>query len=288
MKSEFKLTQPQRLCALFIDLLIVALACWCLFGIPYPPLGDKGFWAYSALLAVLVGSKLVTPFYVKPVDAISYAVPALVSLMLINGWDAWSPNQKWSFSVAAGFSIVIVLLGITNIVANSSQADWAKQASNRIRVALDLIGHPRFVYTPLILFAIFFFHQQSWMEAVIICLVTGTTVWWSFGDFIVGAYYRLTRELANNTIKGVAGQVVAFQEPGIVLIRQEREGDIERNSLLYISDKHGPQKLVAALGYVGRSEGILVRAVELKALSSESRVLIGEAPLDEAAYHLED
>jgi uncharacterized protein len=110
-----------------------------LFGSAYPPLGDKGFWAYSALLAVLVGSKLVTPFYVKPVDAISYAIPALVSLMLINGWDNWSPNQKWSFAIAAGLSILVILLAIANIVVNSFKSEWAQNACNRSRVGLDLI-----------------------------------------------------------------------------------------------------------------------------------------------------
>jgi uncharacterized protein len=105
LKKEFNLSQPQRLAAVFIDLLVVASACWVLFGIPYPPLGDKGFWAYSALLSVIVGSKLITPFYVKPVDAISYAVPALISLMLINGWAHWPNNQKWMFSIAAFISL---------------------------------------------------------------------------------------------------------------------------------------------------------------------------------------
>ena len=92
---------------------------------PYPPLGDKGFWAYSALLSVMVGSKLVTPFYVKPVDAISYAMPALISLMLINGWDRWPDNQRWLFSIAAAISLLIVLLGIANIAVNALESVWA-------------------------------------------------------------------------------------------------------------------------------------------------------------------
>jgi len=288
VRREFNLTQPQRLVALFVDLIVVACACWFLFRIPYPPLGDKGFWAYSSILAVLVGSKLVTPFYVKPIDAISYAIPALVSLMLINGWHQWSADQRWTFSLAASFSVAVISLGIANIVANSVESESAKRISNQLRVTLDLIGHPNFVYTPLILFAIFFFHAESWIEAVVICIVTGTTVWWSLGDFVVGGYHRIKRAFVDKTLKGVAGQVVAFQEPGIVLIRQQYEGDIPRNSILYVCDRHGPKKLVVALGYVGRSEGILVRTVELKTLSPASQTLIGSYPLDERAYHLND
>lgn len=198
---EFSLTQPQRLVSLFIDLFIVALACWYLFGVAYPPLGDKGFWAYSSLLAVLVGSKLVTPFYVKPADAVSYAVPALISLMLINDWANWSLNQRWGFSLSAGFSLFILLLGIGNIVVNSWAGDRAKDLSNRTRIALDLLAQPRFIYTPLVLFSLFSFHRESWIEAVAICLVTGATVWWSVGDFLIGTAYRLA------TLRGLASSI---------------------------------------------------------------------------------
>lgn len=273
--------------ALIVDLLVVIAACWYLFATPYPPLGDKGFWAYSALLGVLVGAKLITPFYVKPVDAIAFAVPAFVSMMLIFRWDEWTINQRWGFWLAAGFSLFVALLGVGNIVANSLTADWAKQLSNRLRIALDLIGHPKFIYVPLILFAVFSFHRDSWLEAVLICLVTGATVWWSAGDFFVGGFQRLKATFFNKTFDGIAGHVVAFQDPGIILLRQEFEGDIKANELLYVNDRHGPKKLVVALDYVGRAEGVLVRSVEIKKLSAASHDLIGQAPFDQCAFHLE-
>ncbi len=286
MTRQSNLTQPQRLASLVIDSLIVAAACWYLFGTPYPPLGTDGFWAYSALLAVLVGSKLVTPFYVKPADAISYAVPALVSLMLVNDWRSWSPNQQWGFSLTALFALLVLLLGVTNIIINSMRGDRAKELSNRTRVILDLIARPEFVYAPLILFALFSYHRDSWIEAVTISIVTGVTVLKSAGDFLVGGIQRL-RSLTKLTAAAAAGQVVAFQDPGIVLLRQQYEGDINRNDLLFVSDKHGPKKLVVALDYVGRSEGILIRAVELKALSAASQAIVGAVPFDEYAYRLE-
>lgn len=288
MKKEFSLTQPQRLAALIIDLVVVACACWVLFGIPYPPLGDKGFWAYSALLSVIVGSKLITPFFVKPVDAISYAVPALVSLMLINGWAHWHINQKWMFSIAAGISLVIIVLGMLNIAVNALKSEWGRRTSNQLHVILDLFGHPKFIYSPLIVFALFSFHSDSWTEAVVICMTTIATVWWSLGDFIIGAWYRLFRAFAHTSVASIAGHVVAYQEPGIILLRQHEDGIISRNQLLYVCDRHGPRKLVAALGYVGRAEGILVRTVELSAVSLANQSLVGTTLQDECAYELEE
>ncbi|RLA45741.1 MAG: hypothetical protein DRR42_19055 [Gammaproteobacteria bacterium] len=287
MKGTFNLTQPQRLASLVIDLIVVAIACGYLFGTFYPPLGDKGFWGYSALLAVLVGSKLVTPFYVKPADAISYSVPAFISLMLINDWTQWSINQKWGFSLAAGFSLLIFILGITNIISNAVNADWARNLSNRIRVSLEYLGLPQFIYTPLILFAIFSYHLDSALEVAIISIVIGATVWWSLGDFLIGVFYKIRNSFFDKTLAGVAGQIVAFQEPGIVLLRQKYHGDINKHDLLLVHDKHGPAKLVVALDYVGRSEGILVRTVDIKSLSQESQTMIGNVPFSESAYSID-
>ena len=288
MKWDFNLTQPQRLASLIIDLCVVAIACWYLFGIAYPPIADKGFWGYSALLAMLVGSKLVTPFYVKPADAISYSVPAFISLMLINDWTGWSINQRWGFSLAAGFSLLIFMLGILNIISNAIDRDWARNLSNRLRVSLEYLGHPQFVYTPLVLFAIFSYHQDSAKEVTIISIVLGMTVWWSFGDFVIGLFYKIKSSFFVKTLAGVAGQIVAFQEPGIVLLRQQYQGDINKHDLLLVHDKHGPTKLVVALDYVGRSEGILVRTVDIKSLSDESKEIVGDIPFDESAYAVDE
>ena len=287
MKLDFKLTQPQRLASLCLDLAIVLSACWYLFDVFYPPLDDKGFWGYSALLAVLVGSKLVTPFYVKPADAISYAIPAFISLMLVNDWNAWSINQKWGFSLAALYSFVVFVLGLTNIITNAINSEWASNLSNRLRLSLGYFGRAEFIYTPLVLFAIFSYHLDSSIEVAIISIVVGTTVWWSLGDFIIGVFFKLKSSFGDKTIAGVVGQVVAFQEPNIVLLRQQYKDDIKKNDLLLIHDKHGPTKLVVALDFVGRSEGILVRTVDIKELSDSSVKLLGSMPFNEAAYNLE-
>jgi hypothetical protein len=287
MKFDFKLTQPQRLASLCIDLVIVLLACWYLFGVFYPPIGDKGFWGYSALLAVLIGSKLVTPFYVKPADAISYAVPAFVSLMLINDWGNWSLNQKWGFSLAASYSLIVFVLGLANIVSNAINSEWASILSNRIRISLEYFGRPEFIYTPLVLFAIFSYHLGSSLEVAIICIVVGTTVWWSLGDFLIGVFYKFKSVFENKALVGVAGKIVAFQEPSIILLRQQYEGDINKHDILLVHDKHAPSKLVVALDYVGRLEGVLVRAVAIKELSDKTKRLVGPMPFSEVAYSLD-
>lgn len=154
-------------------------------------------------------------------------------------------------------------------------------------MSLDLIGHPEFIYTPLIIFAIFSFHFDSALEVAVIFLVLLFTVWKSLGDFLVGAFYRIKNAFWDRKIEGVAGQIVAFQEPGIVLLRQKYQGDIKRHDLLLVNDKHAPAKVVVALDYVGRSEGLLMRTVDIKKLSDVSQALIGDVPFSESAYHVD-
>lgn len=286
MSSGKGLTQPQRLVALMLDALIVAGACVYLFGRPFPPLGNSGFWAYSALLAVLIGAKFVTPFFVRPADAIAYAVPAFISLMLVNGWNSWPISLQIGFTVTAAFSAFVFLVGIANIVLNAFRSDWAQDLSNRLRSALDLIARPQLVYTPLILFAVFAFHSGSWKEAVTILIVTMITVLTSAGDFIMRVMQRLRRRGGHLAAGGI--EIVAFQEPGIVLLRQQREGEVKRNDVLYVADRYGPRKIVVALDTVGRSEGVLVRAVELQTVSPTNHDIVGNVPVEEYAYALED
>jgi hypothetical protein len=59
---------------------ILCAASWVGFGQVFPPTGDQGFWFYTALLGLLIGSRLDTPFFAKPADVIIYAAPAAVAL----------------------------------------------------------------------------------------------------------------------------------------------------------------------------------------------------------------
>ena len=57
--------------------------------------------------------------------------------------------------------------------------------------------------------------------------------------------------------------MVAHQSPDIVLIRQDGIADIEFGKCLLIADEHAPIRIGIALGYYGRDEGLLLRALEI-------------------------
>lgn len=94
--------------------------------------------------------------------------------------------------------------------------------------------------------------------------------------------------ISSSPLNDARAQVVAFQEPGIVLLRQFNQGDIKRHDILLVNDHHGPQKLVVALDEVGRSEGILTRTVNIAELSDLSSKQIGDLPYSEYAYSIDE
>jgi len=144
-----KLSQKERVVSLGVDLLLLFIICALAFGKPFPPTGDTGFWFYTALLSVLVGSKIVTPFYVKPIDAVSYAVPAFVSLMLINDWASWSVEIKIAFLPTIGISALVLGFALITITLNNWGSERLQDISNKIRIFLEVIAKPQVIYTPM-------------------------------------------------------------------------------------------------------------------------------------------
>lgn len=276
MRHSSRLTQPERLLAVALDCAVIAAACWILFGNPLPPLGDKGFWAYSTLLSILIGSKLVTPFYVKPVDAFAYAVPALVSLLLANDWPDWQVDQRAVFVLSAVPALVTLSLAIANIVANASNRTRAKRISDSSRVWLEILGRPQVVYTPLLFFAMVAFHRAAWAELVGISAVAMITVTSSFGVFFVATITRL-RDNARPRVMPVA-EVVAYHEPGILWLRQAFGSEVAMRDLLLVGGKAGHTRVFTTLNYMGRSPGALIRAIEVSEVPT-SVVELSSAPV---------
>jgi len=134
----------------------------------FPTSDDKGFWFYTALLGLLLGSRLDTPFFAKPADVVLYAAPAAIALALGNSWAQWSEGVRVAYCVAVTFCIFAGVLGaIAIITADSKTRGWPR-ASNAARVLAETLGAPRTIYSVVIGFALFAFHGSSPKEFGII------------------------------------------------------------------------------------------------------------------------
>nr|WP_324258869.1 DUF87 domain-containing protein [Cellvibrio fontiphilus] len=263
-----RLSQKERVVSLGVDLALLLVICTLAFGKPYPPVGDSGFWFYAALLSVVVGAKIVTPFYVKPADAISYAVPAFVSLMLINDWAAWPDETKFAFLVVSSLSGLIIVFALISIVLNNWGYERSQEISNKIRIFLEAFAKPQVVYTPIVVFAMYSYHLQKPNELILITIAILLTVAISAGDFSVKTFNRIRRAINAGLRVSNIGEVAAYQQPNIILLRQVKDGDLPLKKIVYIKDKHSNSKLALTLDLVGRDSGVLVRSVEITSLKA--------------------
>ena len=106
------LSQRTRLIVLLIEVAVLCLASFIVFGRPLPPNGDKGFWFYTGLLGLVLGSRLDTPFFAKPADVILYAAPAAVALALSNNWAGWDSGRRVAFVIALVYFGLVALIGV--------------------------------------------------------------------------------------------------------------------------------------------------------------------------------
>jgi catechol 2,3-dioxygenase-like lactoylglutathione lyase family enzyme len=260
---EPALNQKTRFVLLLLDLVILCVASWFAFGTVFPASDDKGFWFYTALLGLLLGSRLDTPFFAKPADVVLYAAPAAIALVIGSSWAQWSEGIRVAYSIAMGYCIVAGLLGVVAILTVDSKSIGWQRASNAARVLAETLGAPRTIYSVVIGFAVFAFHRSSPKEfGVIVAAWVLTGVLSPLeGSFRIGR--RLRRIFKPNTIFDADGEVIAYQTPGLILVRQFGTGAVETGDVVAVQDPLGKTRVALALDNVGRDEGVLLRTIEI-------------------------
>ncbi len=135
------LTQRTRLGILFGYLAILFCASLFVHGSWTPPTSEKGLWFYAGLGALVLGSLLVTPFFTKPVDAISYAVVALIGLLTVNVWFADSSTgfDKFFWSLATFYAGLVIMVSILSIVLKDSSSSFSRNLSNSFFICLSIL-----------------------------------------------------------------------------------------------------------------------------------------------------
>ncbi len=283
MKS---LSQKERVLALCLDLILLFSLCKIGFDSFVPLQGDKGFWFYAALLNVVVGSKLTTPFYIKPVDAITYALPAFIALMLVTGSQSWDSDLKTWFSLLVLSNVAVVILALASIIFNNSSKESLKQLADKARTFLELVAKPQFIYVPLVVFSVFAYHQTSTLETTVILLALAFTVVVSIGEKLVRLFNLIRQRIYKpQGIVEAVGELVAYQQPCTYLLCQLDNRQIKLGSVLYVKEKDLDSKLLLALDYVGQENGMQVRSIQIASFARgkyqelESRLSDGVAVL---------
>ena len=255
--------QRTRLLILLVEVFVLCAASRLATGSWFPPPSNQGFWFYTALLGLVLSRRLDTPFYPTPADVVLYAAPAAVTLQLVNNWGQWASGERVAFTLAMSSCLAAGLLGTAAILTKDAAAEKARRFSNSARLILETLGTARCIYTAVLAFALYSFHRNSAREVGVIAAAWVVTSLVSPLDEAINLLRRVGRLWAGNGLKSADGTVVAYQAPGILLVRQAQDGSCDSGNVLAVNDSVGGAGFALALDRVGRDEGILRRAIEL-------------------------
>ncbi len=269
------LGQRTRLVILLLYVVLLFSASKLALGFWIPPTTEKGLWFYSGLAALLLGNLLITPFYTKPADAISYAVAAVVALLAVN---VWPPRQNTGFdrflwSITTFYVVLVLMSSIFSIAFKDSRSGFVQKISRTLYLLSDTLGTPKWIFSAVFLFALVAFHRDNPREYLVISfawlMLVGLRPLETLADL-----FRRWQELWRMAPSVESfGEVVGHETPGIVLIRHDHDHQVSFGDTLVVRADDGNPGLALALDHVGFSEGRWLRAVHLP-ISAESRARV--------------
>jgi hypothetical protein len=228
--------QRTRLLILLVEVFVLCAASRLATGRWFPTPNNQGFWFYTALLGLVLSRRLDTPFYPTPADVVLYAAPAAVTLQLVNAWGQWASGERVAFTLAMAYCLVVGLLGTAAILTKDAAAEAARRFSNSARVVVETLGTARWIYTAVLAFALYAFHRNSAREVGVIAAAWVVTSLVSPLDEGISLIRRVGRLWAGDGLNSAAGAVVAYQAPGILLVRQVHERSCEAGDVLAVND----------------------------------------------------
>ena len=278
MKS---LSQFTRLLILIVYVVLLFITSKLAFDSWIPPTSEKGLWFYSGLAALLLGNLLVTPFFTKPVDAISNAVAAIVALLAVNIWGLgkFTSFDKFMWCATCIYIVMVLLSSILAIAFKESSTPTRQKISKSLYLLSDVAGKSRLVFSAVFLFALITFHRNTPREYLIIGMAWVLFVGLQPLETLANLFRRWLEVWRAPTIVTPFGEVVGHQIPGIVLVRHQENSPISFGDTIIVQADDGRPGLALALDHVGFAEGLLIRALHLSITPDSRSQLISCNPL---------
>jgi hypothetical protein len=266
-----KRKQSTRLIFLCLYILLLFAINKLAFGSWLPESGDKGLWFYTAAASILLGNFLVTPFFTKPVDALSYAVMAGMGVYLVNSTNTWVTIDIIVFWVTVSFIFFVLFVALIAIATKDSDSDLWKKISASAMVVSNNLGNHRVIFSSVFLFALIVFHRQSPKEMFLLSITWALLVIIEPDKHLWDLIERIKNIWAKKETLSVIGKISAYQTPRIVLLRQQEGNYTDFGTLIAYKDGHSAVKIGLVLNYVGRDETLLLRALEINVNSNANK-----------------
>jgi len=267
--------QRGRLIILLLYLVGLLVASWAALGSWIPPTSERGIWFYAALAALLLGSLLVTPFFTKPADAISYAVAATVALLAVNPWASATSIgfDRFTWSAALLYVLVVLAAAVLAIALKDSARPHVQKAARSGLLLADAAGSPRAIFSVVFFFALITYHRAVPHEYLTISLAWALFVGLRPLEAVANFWRRWRTLWVTHQDLARLGEVVGHEAPGLVLIREDPDSSARFGDMVFARTESGKAGLVIALDHVGFASGRWLRAIHVKTTTIDTAVL---------------
>lgn len=264
---------PQKWRAFFLLLYLALLfgVSKYAFGEWFPPAnGGKAVWFYTGFASLLLGNHLVTPYFSKPVDAISYAVASAAALLGAEELAKWGQTEAAAFYFVMFYCMFVLIVSFAAIFARNSEYGWATKTSRTSAILASTFGNHRAVFGLTMLVATYLFHRDSVSQTYLICLVCIIGVVARPDELLSGLLGQLRKIWSGAFAPPSLGVVAAIQNPNIYLIRQTEDRPISFGTPVAIKVPGRQAFPAVALDWVGRDEASLLRCIDVSTFGRTS------------------
>ena len=252
-----------RALATLIYLSVLIFIQWKVVGQGFP-INENILWFANGVASLLLGSRLLNPHFVPPADVATNSFVAGGTLIAALAAQPADVFDLTVICISLFICALCFLLSIIVLITKQPQGLEARPWVLVIERSIKGIGAPRVIFSLVILCLVWVFHRHSSVELFVILATWTSIVAFDPAEYLIelSGWFRSISEKIEPAVLGV---VAARQSPGLVLIRQNNVERYETGTLMSISDDQGPTMLGVALNYVGRDDGLLLRALSLDA-----------------------
>lgn len=263
-----------RFAFLVIELGAIVFANSYATGQIMPSFNPDGWWIWAAILGLLLGKRLDTPFFAKPVDVVLFALPTIFALIQSGGsaYSNFHPNEMVFFWISLVYTLVVALVAIFAILTQSKDKSAQSNTHQLLKMLSDRIGMPTTFFSVLFWLFVIGFNNTSGNQILCAAVAWILTVAFSPLDELYKLITSAYRLFTSKRKYDIFGNVNAFHSPGLVTIKMSQGNAMSAGMTCAMRDPVNGDKILLLLDSAGRDEDLFARAIEIPLSESDKLI----------------
>jgi len=215
--------------------------------------GNNAIWLYSGVASLLLGSRILNPYFTPPADSLTNDFAAVLAIApAVQAIEQGTPDA-WVLAITIAYASVLCVVAMAVLLTRPPPGIQPSMNWRLFERAVKGLGEPHVIFTVLVIVSVWLFHRDKPVEvfailaALIVIVVLKPLE--RLADYLV---WWLGQPKSQPHVDAI-GTVAAHQSPGIVLIRQAESATLNVGEVMRVTDPHGPELLARIIHQTGHS-----------------------------------